>query len=294
MNFDWWPVLERFRNPEYTGSNRCPPCTVVNVVIAAVLAVGASLASPLLGVIVIGVSLSLIYLRGYLIPGTPTLTKRYVPARMLGLFGKEPVTSPLTDERDLHAAPDDENSGATSVQDWPMLDRTGVFVECPERDDLCLEEGFRESWRENILALRSNERRQRTLLAGTLDDDIEPDAVTIDEGDHEVEASVDGTTIGEWPSRAALVADLAAGALLAEQDPQWTETSAQTRGTALARLRIFLETCPTCGEPVDFHEEDGSACCWSREVITVRCTGCDARLLEVDELSFDDGETAFL
>ena len=31
-------VLDTFRQPEYTGDNRCIPCTVVNVAIAAVLA----------------------------------------------------------------------------------------------------------------------------------------------------------------------------------------------------------------------------------------------------------------
>jgi len=294
MPFDRWSTIKRLRQPEYVGSDRCLPCTVVNVVVTGVLTLAASLVFPLLGAIVFGTSLVLIYFRGYLVPGTPTLTKRYFPARLLRLFDKDPAVAPDKGSAGRHTVPGRADAGADGDLDGSLLDRTEVLVECPDRDDLCLEKGFQETWRENMLALRSDERRQHTVLVSTLDDDVEPDVITLHEGSHVVEATVRRVTVGEWPSRAALIADLAAGLLLADRDPRWREIDVQTRGTALARLRIFLEKCPECDKSVDFHEEDGSACCWSREVITVRCTGCDARILEVDELSFDDGRTAFL
>jgi len=90
-------TLARFKNPEYTGANRCLPCTVVNTLIAAVLAVGVGVgvgtvagAAPgaVTGLAAFGVSVAAIYFRGYLVPGTPTLTKRYFPPWLLALFGK--------------------------------------------------------------------------------------------------------------------------------------------------------------------------------------------------------------
>ena len=78
--------LARFKQPEYTGENRCLPCTVVNTIIALVLSVAvvagvARVANPAAGlaagVVLLGCSLGAIYLRGYLVPGTPELTKQY-------------------------------------------------------------------------------------------------------------------------------------------------------------------------------------------------------------------------
>lgn len=83
--------LGGLKNPEYTGENRCVPCTVVNALIAVAVSGLAALALPPLGLVVLAVSALLIYFRGYLVPGTPELTKRYLPARVLTAFGKNPV-----------------------------------------------------------------------------------------------------------------------------------------------------------------------------------------------------------
>ncbi|MFC6975122.1 hypothetical protein ACFQL1_11345 [Halomicroarcula sp. GCM10025709] len=81
-------MLARLRDPEYTGENRCLPCTIVNSAIAVALAgaVGVGIAvatTPVLAgvaaALVLAVSALSIWLRGYLVPGTPELTKRYMP-----------------------------------------------------------------------------------------------------------------------------------------------------------------------------------------------------------------------
>jgi len=83
-------VVDDLRQPEYTGENRCEPCTVLNLVIAAVLGSVIARKSRLGGLLAVGISVALIYLRGYLVPGTPALTKRYLPPEVLRWFGKEP------------------------------------------------------------------------------------------------------------------------------------------------------------------------------------------------------------
>jgi|AntDeeMetagen134_2_1112570.scaffolds.fasta_scaffold00809_4 hypothetical protein len=66
------PIIDKLRQPEYTGENRCTPCTAVNVAIAtAGGTLVAKAKSPVLGTAAFGVSLGTIYLRGYLVPGTP-------------------------------------------------------------------------------------------------------------------------------------------------------------------------------------------------------------------------------
>lgn len=82
--------LERFREPEYTGENRCVPCTVINAVLAVVLTLIAGALGPVAALVVLVGSAASIYYRGYLVPGTPELTKRYLPDRVLALFGKTP------------------------------------------------------------------------------------------------------------------------------------------------------------------------------------------------------------
>ena len=54
-------------------------------------------------------ALGLIYLRGYLVPGTPTLTRRYLPESVLAAFGKRSVEEDVPAEmRQVAAARMDE------------------------------------------------------------------------------------------------------------------------------------------------------------------------------------------
>jgi len=67
------------RRPEYTGSDRCWPCTVVNVVLVAAGAAAAALAGwPGVGAGLGIAGLALVWLRGYVVPGTPRFAPRLV------------------------------------------------------------------------------------------------------------------------------------------------------------------------------------------------------------------------
>lgn len=82
-------LIERLEQPEYTGENRCGACTAVNLLLAAALAALLGRRNRALGLLAFVGSAALIYLRGYLVPGTPELTKRYLPPSVLALFGKD-------------------------------------------------------------------------------------------------------------------------------------------------------------------------------------------------------------
>jgi len=84
------PSFDRIRQPEYTGENRCLPCTALNVAIAFFATLLAAPLGPVAVAVVFLGSMGSIYYRGYLIPGTPRLTKRYLPDPILELFDKGP------------------------------------------------------------------------------------------------------------------------------------------------------------------------------------------------------------
>lgn len=266
--------LDRFRRPEYTGENRCVPCTVVNVAIAVLVAGGvAVLASTRLGTAtgaVLGGVLFLLFaatisLRGYLVPGTPALTKAYFPDWLLRRFDKHPAAG--------REAPD----GEFDVE--AELKHIGAAEECESRDDICLTEGFRSAWCDRILALREQDTT-RADLAAVLDTD--PDRLTFREHGDALVAELDGRRVGQWESRAAFLADMAGAGELRARHDRWSGMDVDGRTRMLNGLRIFLDRCPSCDGRVLLDQEVVESCCRSIDVVTVACEDCGARLFETE------------
>ena len=275
MERDTVGILDRFRQPEYTGENRCVPCTIVNAVIAIVLAgvVGVFAASTWdsvigagVGGLILIVSALSIALRGYLIPGTPTLTKRYFPDWLLAKFDKEVEAEPI----DVTDEPFDPE------QD--LLD-AGVLEPCADEDDLCLVDGLRERWRAHVADVREADRRE--TVAAFIERD--PTEVEIDESDdgEVVTVRIEDANAARWESEAALLADLAGERLLAEEIPGWGERPLHQRGQLVGGFRAFLEYCPSCDGKISLDSDTVESCCRSYEVYAVTCEGCEARLLEI-------------
>ncbi|TKX73588.1 hypothetical protein EXE46_13545 [Halorubrum sp. GN11_10-6_MGM] len=109
-------LRDRIREPEYTGENRCVPCTVLNGVLAVALTAAAAVFGPVAAAVVLTASLGSIYYRGYLVPGTPELTKRYLPDRVLRVFGKAPE-GPREGWEDASGARSDEVTVTTFEAD---------------------------------------------------------------------------------------------------------------------------------------------------------------------------------
>lgn len=272
-------LFDRLRQPEYTGENRCIPCTAVNLAIAIVLAEGIVLlvwpaggATALaLGLLVFALSIAAIYLRGYLVPGTPWITKRYFPDRVLRLFDKSPQD---------HDGPvaGDPIEGGIDVE--AALLSAGALEDCADRDDLCITEEFRDRWTRERDRVRDSSalRREETAQLHEIDvDDVEiqerEDAWYVYEGDH---------VIGYWPSRAAAIADLGGSRALRARLESWTDIGPAARGELLYGLRLFVEACPDCGGRVEMGEEVVESCCRSVSVVDVSCRECDTRLLEME------------
>lgn len=270
------------RNPRYTGSNRCLPCTIVNLVIAAALAlvvatvsVGWALATFAAAAVTIGV-------RGYLVPGTPTLTKRYLPDRVLAWFDKGPERGGVASGG--AAANGAADHGIVADDGEPFdpataLVEAGVLLEDPAVDDFVLEERFHDAWR----------REARTLADADVDEEaladflgLDPDPVALVESNHAYGAYVEDEPAGRWESRQAFLADLAAAAVLDDHWDGWSELSTARRSELLGSLRLFIETCPTCDGSVTLDTTVVESCCRTYDVLAATCDACDARLFEAD------------
>lgn len=263
-------TLGRVRQAEYTGENRCLPCTVVNIIIAAVVAAAIAAAvstvlTPSAGVAGGGVffllSLVAIYLRGYLVPGTPELTKRHFPPWLLSLFGKGPERVEVE----------------TDVNPEVALVSAGALEECETEDDLCLTDTFRESWYSKIEQTGDDDSdRDRLLdLLG-----VEDGEVHFEEYGEAFQARLDGVVVGRWESEAAFRADLGAARTLEARLRNWTALSSEERSQLLSGLRLFIDSCPNCGGTPDFGTETVESCCSTHEVAAVSCGNCNARLFE--------------
>ncbi len=285
-------ALERLRQPAYTGENRCVPCTAVNLVIAAVLAVGAGVFFPPAGGLVFLVSVLAIYFRGYLVPGTPTLTKRYFPDWLLAKFDKAPEGYGLetevdgeglaasADEAATDQDPDSTHGRERRVSPEQALLSAGVVEPCADEDDLCLVADVREAWRAAMDDVIEGRRRQQ--VAHLLDADAETVAVNTGKPTDHVVVRLEGRVAARWESEGALIADIAGMDVLAERVPDWETYPIEQRSQLAGGLRAFLEQCPTCGGAISIDAETVESCCRSYEVYAITCNDCDARLLEVD------------
>lgn len=256
-------LIETLHQPAYTGENRCLPCTIVNLGIALGVSGLLVFVSPPVGLGVFLVSLGVIYLRGYLVPGTPELTKRYLPTAVLRWFGTHPEITPHS---------------PIEIDPETVLRRAAVIEPCAADDDLCLTAEFQTAWKQ---AIETNESRApaSTHIGPLLG--VDGDRLTVDQPNGAYTAIIDEEFIGQWESDAALLADSAINQVLHSQLPDWDTFSPQARSQILRGARLFLDDCPVCESALQLDTDTVESCCDDIEVVTVNCRACEARLLEV-------------
>ncbi|WP_241981523.1 hypothetical protein [Halorubrum sp. GN11_10-6_MGM] len=275
-------AVSSLRQPEYTGENRCLPCTIVNLGIAAVGAAAAgAVGGPLFGAVGFGAALAAIWLRGYLVPGTPELTKRYLPERALALFGKAPGRT------------GGSARAAGSIDPEAYLLDAGVLVETSASDDFAFAPDFAAAWRAAVAdgAVAERDGGDDAVGPGEVGRDdlaalaeltgIDRDELSIDWRGGAGFAYADGERIGHWESRPAFRADVAADRVLTAIRDDWAALPLADRSGVLGALRLFVEECPACAGEVALEERVVESCCSSYDAVAGRCAGCDARLFEL-------------
>lgn len=253
-------MLARLEQPDYIGENRCLPCTAINVAIAVALAVavGIAVAVPA-GALALAVSLGLVRYRGYLIPGTPTLTRRYLPERVLATFGKGSSNGPTIETVSTEALTD-------------ILTATEVAT---ERDGaLRPTASVRERWDERLSS-------DGGVEPGTAAVESMFDADEVERLD-DTAFVLDGRKRVRWASTATLAADIAAAPTLRSRLEGWGALEVDERRDLLRGLRLLRERCPACGGPLVTNAERLEHCC-RRPRVGIRsvCADCDRPLVDL-------------
>lgn len=264
-------ALDSLSDESHTGSNRCWPCTALNLGLVGIIVLffrarERSLASLL---VAIG-GVAAIYLRGYLVPYTPQFAPRIVAASPVpDKWFHEDVSH----EESESLADDVELDGETVLRE---LSSAGV-IEAKE-DRLFLEESIDTAWFERMdeLAALSLEEFSATLRESLpqithVEPHVEADAEWV----------VLGTDPGKLLSRPVAVAELAAYDVIGEEidDEQLRIASAEA-------FRMFLDSCPVCD--TELVESSSVSCCGGHTGPrqnpdeTLVCPACEQRLYTFD------------
>ena len=216
-------IADGLRRPEYTGENRCLPCTVLNIAVVGVAAIAASRRNRPLGGLALAAGLGLVALRGYVVPGTP----RFAPVLVDSLpasFGHEPPagveSGSLADDRDPEAM-------------MRALVDAGVIA--PDGEQLYLDDAFRTAWEDRMAELRELSGEELAARTGAASHD------SVEGEFHEERVLLAGDR-DVWLSPAVALAETAAVETLAD----WG-LARDLRVQAAEPLRTFVRTCPVCG-----------------------------------------------
>ncbi|ELY39677.1 hypothetical protein [Natronorubrum tibetense] len=274
-------LLEPIRRSEYTGENRCWPCTISNGVVLAILVAVATLRGRRrLAASVVVIGTAAIALRGYVVPYTPRFAPRLVAALPIDPFHAE-ASADDGSLSDPGGEPDDATREQPSGEEIVAgLVEAGV-VEF-HGDEIALESDFREDWRQEMRTLRETDLEALARVAGR-QTDPSVDAQSRRSWGRSVIVLMPETGAPVTLSRGIAIAELAAARALESR----VESDA-IRRAAGRPLRTVLERCPLCDEEVTISR---SSCCGEVTPIgslpseKLRCPACDERFY-----TFEDAE----
>lgn len=251
------------KQPDYTGENRCTPCTLVNLFLLLILSSGSILvlvtqlsqqASLIGGFVVFLIGAVAIWLRGYLVPGTPELTKQYFPRSLLQRFGKAPQSTSTEKNVDI------------DVEEY-LLD-AGVVASDSTGEDLNLTETYAKRLQKELSDSENGvEASELGQLYG-----VDREEYTLNESQHRVVLLGEKTIIVEWPSKSAFLLDVANARVLAEFEPTWASLEPEVRAEIVGGLRLFMKECPD-GSDAQLQSKTVESCCSTHEYVRLICAG---------------------
>jgi len=265
-------LVDAVGRPEYTGTNRCWPCTTLNVLLLGVAAVAIGTVSVPAAVTVAVVGTGVIWLRGYLVPYTPRFAPRMADRLPVEFKGASADDQPVTDGGTLAGA-----GGEDPEVVLESLIAGGVLT--ADGPELTLSESFEDAWNDEVDVL-VEASGERLAAAATAAAPGTPEAVVHEvDGDQVIQLGRGESVMDEDDallSRPVVVAEVAAVRALADAD---VDLNAQTRATAANALRAFLDDCPVCETPLV--ESSTADCCGGQKgdpQPVSRCPDCETAI----------------
>lgn len=273
--------------PEYTGDQRCWPCTAINLLTLGGVCALVALWQPVAALLVAALGGILVWVRGYFIPYTPAFAPRIVDTLGLdeelhpGATGSPPEgrSDALDDLPGAHRGegPPPDLDGEAILE--TLLD-AGVLT--ADGEHLVLTPEFYDDWRATMADLRGLDTQTLAAVTREVTPASEVSAVTSEEAEWVVLS--DGRTIESetWLRRPVVIAEIAAVSALEDRE----RLDRPTRLAAAGELRMFLQACPVCGTALE--ETTTASCCGDYtaprrtpdEVIA--CPACDVPLYTFD------------
>ncbi len=252
-------IWTSIRQDEFTGENRCLPCTVVNLIISALLAGIIGYYSRGIGIIGFGLSALLIYLRGYLIPKTPYITQEYFPDSVLRAFGK---SSGHADDKEVEQ----------------LMEDLDILKPEDDADTSTLNPSFEKQWRQRLKD-RKNKTSGKNIISQLF---LPENEFEVKSDSEKMAAMANGQIVGRWPSKVSRVVDVISDRTLRDYAQRWEHLGPQTRLQILFALRKFVKVCPNCGGQITTQTIEVDSCCGPVPVIEAQCTDCSKLLFKVE------------
>ncbi|MFW5974546.1 MAG: hypothetical protein ACOCPZ_04125 [Natrialbaceae archaeon] len=238
-------LLEAIRRPEYTGENRCWPCTVTNVTLLTVVSGVLWLRGRRRSAMALTAGgLAAIGLRGYLVPYTPSFAPRLARKLPVDPFGHddrvEPGSiaslaegTPASEPESAEGSPPGGEAILAALADAGVLE----FLD----GEVSLEADFREEWRREMEALRERDLEGLAAVA----DGLTPTWIAVTVAREAVEPGLvldpdEGQLT--YVRRTHAIAELAATRALAGR------VDDRVARAAGRPLRSLLERCPLCDQ----------------------------------------------
>ncbi|QFU81196.1 hypothetical protein [Natronorubrum aibiense] len=274
-------LREWIRRREYTGENRCWPCTITNGVLVAIAVGGLSLLGRRTAAKAVAVAGTVaIALRGYVVPYTPRFAPALVAALPIDPFDHSRPVAATGSLSDSSGASTDAGDAAEPTGEAVLtaLLEAGVIV--PEGDEIRLADDARDDWRHEMRSLREAEMATLARIA-----------------DDQTDASIDARASRSW-GRSVLVLErdggvpvtlrrgVAVAELAAARALESHVESAPIRRAAGRPLRSLLEACPLCGDELTITQ---SSCCGETTPIgqtpseKLVCPACNERFFTFDD-----------
>ncbi|MFB6221088.1 MAG: hypothetical protein ABEH90_06580 [Halolamina sp.] len=206
-----------------------------------------------------GAGFAIVWSRGYLVPGTPRLTRR-LPASAHDRIGKGDVAVSSPADALIHA---------------------GVLT-----DDLALSESAATEITAQAREFHDDADGLKRAV-GTMFADVTEISVRrgLDGSENWFALDADETTVHQWDARPVVALDAAGASYLADTLPGWEAGSVSQRRDLLALVRYGAPSCPACDEPFVTPDGPSVACCGGRSLVGERrCESCGYSLVDSNDL----------